>query len=167
MAKKNAGIDEKVLLAMMGTTVVPVAAAPPAAEVDAVHEEVSQQVGVPTVEEVEDSVAVKSEKAVKNTPPAVKYRKGSYEDLFLVKSAKGSKAKLTQFRLRADTHKRLSTIVHAAHGGSISLIDYVDNVLEHHLCKYKDELQRCCNERQKEIVDFVHNGKISHSDSAD
>lgn len=161
MTKQDvSAINEDELLAKMGLRPSSAAAPPPPPAVAAASTKVeAQEVSEAAVHEVDrqqppagkTKAEGNAKKVTPAAPPPVTHKKGSYEDLFLKKGVKGAHAELTQFRIPTATHKKLSAIVLAAHGSNISLVDYVNNVLLHHLQKHKDDLQRCRDERQKDI----------------
>jgi hypothetical protein len=143
MAKKVV-IDEASLMARMGLQQSPLS--PPSSIKE---NEVIQK----SEQKSEDDSSITTEIKPETPAKTVKHRKGSYEDLFLTKNtAKVKQSEQGVLRVSPEVHKRLTTSIFAAHGTSISLVDYISNVLINHLNEYSGDLRRYYNEREKEIA---------------
>jgi hypothetical protein len=93
----------------------------------AINEEDAESLSVQTVEK-ED---VKSTKKVD---------RHEYENQFLKKSVKVSNNKTVY--VRAEYHADLLEIINSAGRGELTLVDYLDNILEHHFNTYSSDIVR-------------------------
>jgi hypothetical protein len=87
-----------------------------------------------------------NEKAV----PAKRKKPRTYDEQFLVVYNIGSLRR--SILISPDVHRMLDTIVRLALNGSITLSNYVENIIRHHVEEYKDELNDRINDNVKPIL---------------
>jgi len=159
MSKKIiTAVDEKAVMDMMGVNGVvtshnqnvpaPVATTASVADTpapqDTTVENVAKNNNLPTNDEdmdVEETATMTTIPSAEKPMPTKKKkeRQGSYDDIFLHEK----RIKIPcAMHIDMETHKRLQRIVRLVFDNEISLSNFVDNILVHHLDKYNDELKQ-------------------------
>jgi pyruvate/2-oxoglutarate dehydrogenase complex dihydrolipoamide acyltransferase (E2) component len=146
MAKKVSldEFDESTILSVMGGPASPARVGQPA------QKQSEQAEAAPEAPEASEAskeaappepAAAPAAESEKSTP--AKRKKRTYEEVFLPVRNIGSLRK--PITLSPETHNRLDAIVRIALDGRISLSNYVDNILLHHIDEYNDELKALWN----------------------
>jgi hypothetical protein len=144
MAKQGRKVDfdEKAIMEMMGPGVIVSSRQSPQQVLEPPKEEeppkgnpkplVNQGVDLPENECSESAALEKIE-------PVKRKKQNAYDDTFLGLTRIKTRATLT---VDMDTHRKLERVIRLVFSNEIPLSIFVDNILNHHLIKYKDEFEQ-------------------------